>query len=350
MPASKHPYPKNPYSRRKDEHLALATRFYGDDNGLDQVHFVHQSLPAVAADQVDIGTAFLGQHFPTPLYINAMTGGSARAKVINGQLATIAARLHLPLATGSLSAALKLPVLADSFTIVRENDPDGFILANIGADKTVADAQAAVRLLAADALQIHVNVVQETIMPEGSVTPDWLAHIQAIASAVDVPVVVKEVGFGMSAETLAQLAAAGITTADISGRGGTNFAQIENARRPDHVYAYLADWGLTTAQSMLESQAFPGTILASGGIRDPLQVLKALRLGASGVGVAGAVLRPLEKEGPEAAEAMLRQWLAQLPALFALVNAESIAALKKQPIWYDELLLSYARQRHLGLS
>lgn len=349
MPTNKHPYPNNPYSRRKDEHMALATRFTGTGNQLNQIHFVHQSLPTVAADQVDLSTSFLGQHFPTPLYINAMTGGSARAKVVNGQLATIAARLHLPMAVGSLSAALKVPALAETFTIARENNPDGFLMANIGADKTVADAEQAIALIGADALQIHLNTVQETIMPEGQVVPNWRAHIQAIAAAVSVPIVVKEVGFGMSRDTLTALPRIGITTADISGRGGTNFAEIENARRPGRDFAYLADWGLTTAQSLLESQDFPGTVLASGGISDPLQVLTALRLGASGVGVAGWLLRTLLDQGPEAAEEQLRTWLAQLPQLMALVNAANLSALKKQPIWYDEPLLSYAQQRHLSL-
>lgn len=351
MPDAKHPYPNNPYSRRKDEHIALATRFTGNGNGLTDVHFVHQSIPTVAATQVDLSTHFLGRQFPTPLYINAMTGGSAKGKEINGQLAQIAGRFHLPMAVGSLSAALSIPALTDSFTIVREKNPDGFILANIGADKSPAEARRAVALLAADALQIHVNTVQETVMPEGHVAPDWLTHIAAIVQESAVPVVVKEVGFGMSQETLLQLAAVGVTTVDISGRGGTNFAAIENARRPGHTYDYLADWGLTTAQSLLESQSFQkkGTVLASGGITNPLDVLTALRLGAAGVGVAGFLLRSLMHVGLNGTSDLVSTWLDQLPALFALVNARNITELRRQPLWWEPEMSNYAQQRHLSL-
>ncbi|TKK90281.1 type 2 isopentenyl-diphosphate Delta-isomerase, partial [Enterococcus faecalis] len=241
---------------RKDEHLSLAKAFHKEkSNDFDRVRFVHQSFAESAVNEVDISTSFLSFQLPQPFYVNAMTGGSQRAKEINQQLGIIAKETGLLVATGSVSAALKDASLADTYQIMRKENPDGLIFANIGAGLGVEEAKRALDLFQANALQIHVNVPQELVMPEGDRDfTNWLTKIEAIVQAVEVPVIVKEVGFGMSQETLEKLTSIGVQAADVSGQGGTSFTQIENARRKKRELSFLDDWGQSTVISLLESQ------------------------------------------------------------------------------------------------
>ncbi|MGO2697161.1 MAG: type 2 isopentenyl-diphosphate Delta-isomerase, partial [Enterococcus faecalis] len=229
---------------RKDEHLSLAKAFHKKkSNDFDRVRFVHQSFAESAVNEVDISTSFLSFQLPQPFYVNAMTGGSQRAKEINQQLGIIAKETGLLVATGSVSAALKDASLADTYQIMRKENPDGLIFANIGAGLGVEEAKRALDLFQANALQIHVNVPQELVMPEGDRDfTNWLTKIEAIVQAVEVPVIVKEVGFGMSQETLEKLTSIGVQAADVSGQGGTSFTQIENARRKKRELSFLDDW------------------------------------------------------------------------------------------------------------
>lgn len=218
---------------RKDEHISLAKAFHKEKtNDFDQIRFVHHSFSEIAMDEVDISTSFLDFSFKQPFYINAMTGGSKRAKEINQELGIIARETGIMTATGSVNAALKNPDLADTYQIMRKENPNGVIWANIGAGLSLEDAKRAVDLFQADGLQIHVNTPQELVMPEGDRDfHGWLDTIEDIVAHLSVPVLVKEVGFGMSSETIEQLICRGVKLVDISGQGGTSFTQIENARR-----------------------------------------------------------------------------------------------------------------------
>ena len=148
------------------------------------------------------------------------------------------------MAVGSQSVALKQPELAPTFSVVRQYNPDGLVIANMGAGHSVADAQAVVEMVAADALQIHINAAQEIIMPEGDREFYWLDQLAAVVAKLDLPVIVKEVGFGMTAKTVQKLMAIGVNNVDLSGRGGTSFAKIENFRRPEKEMAYLDNLSL----------------------------------------------------------------------------------------------------------
>lgn len=336
-------------SHRKDEHVFLAEKFFQDQAaaGFDQVRLLHDPLPETAVADVLVAPGLFNWQWP--FFINAMTGGSKQTGAYNQQLAAIAAHTGLAMATGSQAVALKEPALASTFSVVRETNPTGFLLANIGADKTVAQAQAAIAMIGADALEIHLNAVQEIVMPEGDRDFHWLKQIKALVEAVAVPVIVKEVGFGMTREALAKLKTAGVRYVDVGGRGGTNFARIEGVRRQGDEFAMLADFGQSTVESLLEAGASGLTILATGGVRSPWDVLKALRLGASAVGISGLALHWLIQEGPAAAEAHIKQWQAMLPALMAMLGAQDVKALQHVPVVLAPALASYAQQRGLAL-
>ena len=316
---------------RKDEHVSLARAFHQKpkENDFDAVRMVHSSLVTTRPEEIDLSTEILGLQLSAPFYINAMTGGSEKTKKINHDLALIARETNLMMATGSVSAALKDPNVADSYSVVREVNPDGLILGNMGAGRTSEDAKKIVDLLQADGMQIHVNVPQELVMPEGDRDfHEWAQNIQQTIQQLDVPVIVKEVGFGMNRETIQQLQTLGVKAVDVSGRGGTSFSQIENARRKKRELSYLDDWGQSTVISLLEAQEFdPLTILASGGIRDAYDIFKALCLGAKAVGISATILDHLISNGIDATIEMIEDWKIQLKRLYLMTNKKKTADL-----------------------
>ncbi|NLY66078.1 MAG: type 2 isopentenyl-diphosphate Delta-isomerase [Tissierellia bacterium] len=296
----------------------------------DNVRFVHHSFPEMAVDDVDISTSFAGFTVGQPFFINAMTGGSEKTKIINEKLAVVARETCLPIASGSLSVAIKNPSLVDSFEIIRKVNPKGLVFANLGAGHNVENAKKAIDILEADALQIHCNVVQEIIMPEGDRDfSNWLSNIEKIVKAVEVPVIVKEVGFGMSRKTIKELKDIGVKTIDISGSGGTNFAKIENYRRSKYKYDYLENFGQSTVISLLEAQEFIKNtdIIASGGIRHPLDIVKALALGAKAVGVAGVFLNMVLNDGVEKTIENINNWKIEIASIMTILGKSKVSEL-----------------------
>jgi len=338
------------HAHRKDEHLSLAEKFYTPtaDSQFDQLRFIHQGLPEMAVSDVDFTTQLGPLTLPVPLMIEAMTGGSPRTGKVNAALGRIAAATGMPVASGSQSIALKDDEAIATFTPLRENNPDGVVFANIGAGHTVAQAQTVVDMLAANALELHINTAQELVMPEGDRSFHWLDGIGETVAALDVPVIVKEVGFGMARETLEQLADVGVTYVDLGGRGGTNFAQIENFRRPDKELTYLAGWGQSTVESLLEARSISQQqVIATGGVRHPLDAAKALALGASVVGSAGQVLHSLLRTDEDATVTMLQGWQTGLKRIMTLLGTRNLAELRQQRLLLSPELLSYCEQRHL---
>lgn len=326
---------------RKDDHIRLALDEHDDmqRNAFDDLAFVHHSLGSIAIDDVDMSTQVCGAKWDVPFYINAMTGGSTKSEQINTSFARAASATGLAMASGSQHAAIRDPRLEPTFTTIREQNAAGFVFANVGAAVDVSQALHAVEMLHADALQIHLNAAQELVMPEGSRDfESWPQRIRQIVEASEVPVVVKEVGFGMSAQTVRQLAQMGVCCVDVSGRGGTDFARIENARRQRHEYSYLAGWGQSTALCLLEllrddaesadDAAVHTQVLASGGVRNPLDVVKALALGAEAVGVSGHFLHVLNATGEAGLTAEINGWKEQVRSLMALLGARTVADLR----------------------
>ncbi|MBC8078964.1 MAG: type 2 isopentenyl-diphosphate Delta-isomerase [Gorillibacterium sp.] len=322
-------------SSRKMEHInhALWYRPSGG-NGLMDIHPVPQSLPETRLDSVSLATRIGELNLSSPIVINAMTGGAAETEQINRELAEAAAACGLAMAVGSQMAALKDPSVAASYKVVRKVHPSGVIFANLGTEATVEQAKAAVDMLEANALQIHLNVMQELVMPEGD--RDFTGasrRIEAMIRGVDVPVIVKEVGFGITGESAQRLRELGVQQIDIGGRGGTDFSAIENARR-ETPYEWLEGWGCTTSISLLEVlQYFPQDhIMASGGISNSMDLTKSLLLGASAVGMAGVLLRIQQEAGTEGLVSYVLQLEAGLRILMTSLGAHSIPELWKVPV------------------
>jgi len=334
---------------RKDEHVSLARAFHQKPkaNDFDAVRLIHSSLVHTRPEEIDLSTNILGLKLSVPFYINAMTGGSEKTKKINHDLAVIARDTNLMMATGSVSAALKDPNVADSYTVVREVNPNGLILGNMGAGRTSDDAKKIVDLLQADGMQIHLNVPQELIMPEGDRDfHEWSKNIEETIQQLTVPVIVKEVCFGMNKETLQQLQTLGVKAVDVSGRNGTSFSQIENARRKKRELDYLDDWGQSTVISLLEAQESSDlTILASGGIRNAYDIFKALCLGAKAVGISAAILDHLISNGIDATIEMIEDWKVQLHRLYLMTDKTSTADLNYNPIILSDAPKAWCQAR-----
>jgi isopentenyl-diphosphate Delta-isomerase len=323
-------------SKRKWDHIQFAlstgpTR----GTGFDDISFIHQSLPDSATEQVSLDTKIGELSLSSPLFINAMTGGGGeRTEEINRQLAMIAKKTNVAMAVGSQMSAIKNPSEASTYEIVRKENPDGLIFANLGSEATVDQALKATDMLQANALQLHLNTIQELTMPEGD--RDFtgaLQRIEKIVKHTNVPVIVKEVGFGMSRETAKKLFEVGVSIVDIGGFGGTNFAKIENERRK-RLLTFFNSWGIPTAISVTEvKHSFPKlTVLASGGIQSSLDVVKALSIGASAAGLAGFVLNILLSEGIEAAITEIEEMKLEIAYLMTALGVKTIDELNKVPL------------------
>jgi len=320
---------------RKLEHLWHAVRTELTNADFNDVNLVHNCLPEAALDAVDLSTQLVGIQLKRPFFINAITGGVEDAENINRELALTAKECGLALAVGSQMAAVESPLYAKTFQVVREVYPDGIFFANIGAYADLEMAQKAVEMISADALQIHLNVPQELMMAEGDTDfRGYRRKIEKIVRALDVPVIIKEVGFGVAKEQAAIFKEIGVHAIDVSGKGGTNFMQIERRRGHIKTNQDLVDWGVTTSLSILEARAgAPGLdIVASGGINSGLLAVKALALGANAVAVAGMAAKILISEGREALVLRLKNCLKELKLVMVMLGCSSIEELHRTPI------------------
>ena len=331
--------------RRKAEHLRINleedVKFPRLTTGLERYRFIPNALPEIALDDVDLTTAFLGRELRLPLLISSMTGGTAQARRINRHLAEGAQAAGIALGLGSLRAALEDPTLADTFR-VRHLAPDVFLLANLGAAQLntgfgPAHCQRAVEMVEADALVLHLNPLQEALQHDGNT--DWrglLTRIEAVCRALDVPVVVKEVGWGISAAVARRLVEAGVAAIDVAGAGGTSWSRVEMHRAPTErrrrLCAQFADWGLPTAEAVIQVRAALPHIplIASGGLRDGLDLAKALALGADLGGLAGPFLKAADRSAHAVADLAAEIGDALRITLFCL-GIPNIGALQGNP-------------------
>ncbi len=318
--------------RRKNQHLQYALEFHSEQNpDWEGIDLPLCSFPELDIKEIELTTQVMGFSLRYPFYINAMTGGSEQAEEWNRSLAILARECDLMLAMGSYSIALQKNEAKSSFAVIRREAPNICLGVNLGADKTVSQAQRAVEESEADFLQIHVNPLQELIMLEGERSfCGWLKNIEEMVRRVKVPVMVKQVGFGMSRADIERLAQIGVRTIDISGSGGTDFAKIENARR-QKPYLALGNLGISTPDSLRSSRPFQQSleILASGGIKNALHIAKALSLGAKAAGIAGQILYLLKKEGLEQTIAELEHWKQELTRLYLICGVKSTVEMNR---------------------
>jgi isopentenyl-diphosphate delta-isomerase len=304
---------------RKADHLRIAAGAdvaHTGGTGLERFRLRHRALPERDLARVSLETELLGARLGAPIVISAMTGGTPEAEEINGRLARAACEHGLALVLGSGRALLDDP---ERLSTYRSGDRPPLLLGNLGAAQVrrpdAGDrAERLVSLLEADGLTVHLNPIQEAVQPEGE--PDFAGVAAGIAAVVErlapLPVVVKEVGFGMDAADVALLRDAGVAAIDVAGAGGTNWALVEGRRdeRAGDVAAAFADWGVPTADALIEAvAAAPGVpVIASGGLRDGVDAAKALALGASAVGLARPfLLGARADEASEVAATLIRQ-------------------------------------------
>lgn len=280
--------------QRKKEHLEICldteSVTSSSGTGLGRYRFVHNALPELGIDEIDLSTVFLGKRLRAPILISSMTGGFDLARKVNRNLAAAAQTLGIAMGVGSQRVAIEEPSAAASFQ-VRDVAPDILLFGNLGAVQlnygyTVEHCRRAVSMIGADALVLHLNVLQEAVQPEGNRNFKGLEKkIAAVCRDVEVPVVAKEVGNGISADAARRLHRAGVRAIDVAGRGGTSWSAVEAQRavkqgqRPDTAFA---DWGIPTEEALVSvRQALPEiSLIASGGIRTGVDIAKSIALGA----------------------------------------------------------------------
>ncbi|GIV84723.1 MAG: isopentenyl-diphosphate delta-isomerase [Candidatus Roseilinea sp.] len=311
-------------------------------SGLERYRFMHQALPEIDAREIDMGVTLFGRRLGAPLLISCMTGGTEQARTINRNLAIAAQQARIPMGLGSTRAAVVRPELADTFQ-VRDVAPDILLFANIGAVQLnygfdIDDCRRAVALTGADALVLHLNPLQEILQPEGDV--NWgglLERIERVTRALQadgIPVIAKEVGWGISPRVARDLANAGVAAIDVAGAGGTSWSQVEMFRARNDVQRRIAeafvDWGIPTADSIrYVREAAPDVVIfASGGLKNGVDGAKCLALGATLFGMARPFLRAATIS-PEAVGDEIAVILGQLRAVMLCAGARDLVALSK---------------------
>jgi isopentenyl-diphosphate delta-isomerase len=294
-----------PISSRKADHIRINLEEdvrSGLTSGLERYRFLHQPLPEINLDEVDLQMDLFNRTLAAPVLISSMTGGTDDAERINLTLAEAAQITGSAMGLGSQRAAIEHPELVRTFQ-VRKVAPDILLFANLGAVQLnygygISECLRAVEMIQADALILHFNALQEAIQPEGDTRfAGLLRKIEAICRALPVPVIAKEVGWGFSQQAAHQLAAIGVSAIDVAGAGGTSWSQVEMHRAPSSFQAKLAasfiDWGIPTADAIVNvRRAAPQMIVfASGGIRDGIDIAKCIALGASLGGLASPFLK-----------------------------------------------------------
>jgi isopentenyl-diphosphate Delta-isomerase len=333
-------------ARRKDDHIEInltqPVQAIATTTGFEAFRFVHQALPDLDLAEVSVATTFLGSQLQAPILISAMTGGTPRGSQITRRLAAAAQRYGLPMGVGSQRAALEDADRAALFE-VRDLAPDIFLMANLGAVQLnlgygVEHCRRAVEMIGANALVLHLNPLQEALQPEGDTEfSGLLSKIEQVCAGLEVPVVAKEIGCGMSAEAARNLRQAGVAAIDVGGAGGTSWSGVEHFRATDavrrRVSATFFNWGIPTATTLrLVRSAVPDLpVIASGGLRTGIDAAFSLRFGATLAGFAGPLLRAAD-EGEETLDDMLAALIAELRIAMFCTGARTVTDLTMVPL------------------
>jgi isopentenyl-diphosphate Delta-isomerase len=331
--------------RRKREgiEIPLTENVQGKKNStyLEYVKLFHNALPEIDYDEIDLSTQFLNKSFSAPLIIDSMTGGTDEAFLINKRLGQIAEKYGLGMGLGSQRAGLKSEKLIESYSIARNVAPNAFLIANIGGAQlsdglSTVDVIKIIKMIDADALAIHLNPLQELIQPEGE--PRFKGILQRISNLVqdiEIPIIVKEVGSGISADVALRLEKSGVRSINVAGSGGTSWAGIEKIRADQHneyIKSRLGelfwDWGIPTALSiLLVSRSVKIPIIASGGLRNGLEIAKCMILGSNLCAMAFPFLKRAA-QSEEELEKFTRLILSEIRSTMFLLGTKDIGSLK----------------------
>jgi isopentenyl-diphosphate delta-isomerase len=321
--------------KRKTDHLkiCLGEKVEAGCSGLADIELKHMALPELDFDKIDTNIKFLGKKLKYPIIIEALSGGVAKAAELNKDVASVAEKFGVGFGVGSQRMAIEDGKLADTY-LVRDVAPKTFLIANLGAVQLnygygLSECKKAIEMIDADALALHVNPLQEAIQPEGDRNFSGLIEkINSIAKKLDKPVIVKEVGSGISYETAKRLR---VSAFDVGGSGGTSWSLIEGLRgdeKTKKLGAAFAEWGIPTAESILEVTKLGKPVVGSGGIRSGIDAAKAIALGADCVGVALPVLRAWGKGGRMGVESFLEEFISELKVAMFLTGSANVRELR----------------------
>ncbi len=331
---------------RKADHIRINleqnVQFPRLTTGLERFRFLHQALPELNLSDVDTTITLFGKTLSAPILISSMTGGTDMALQINERLAEAAQTHNIALGLGSQRAGIRNPEVVYTYQ-VRRYAPDILLFGNLGAVQLnyaygVDECRRVVEMIEADALILHFNVLQEAVQPEGDTNfAGLLKRIEAVCAQLDIPVIAKEVGWGFSEQNVRDLANAGVAAIDVAGAGGTSWSEVEYHRAPTafhaRVAAAFADWGIPTADAIRYAVAGAPNlpIIASGGLRDGIDIAKSIALGASMGGIAGTFLKAAD-ESHEAVDQLIRELSAQLRIAMLCSGARTIHDLQRTPL------------------
>jgi len=337
--------PASATTSRKKQHVDIALKsnvgFRGKTTGLDELEFVHNALPELNIEDIDTTTRFLGKTLSFPFMVSCMTGGYKDALGINRSLAEVCEKLRIAMGVGSQRQALEDRQYHKTFSVVREVAKTVPVIGNIGAAevaqmKNADEVRRLVDLIRADAFTVHLNPLQELLQPEGNTNfRGVLPGIAMLVKGLQVPVIVKEIGAGISAGVARRLLEIGVRHIDVAGAGGTSWAGVEALRAKDDDFtAQFWDWGIPTAIAVrdiakLKSVTHRFTLIASGGIRSGFDATKCIALGADIVGSARPMLTALHHGGEKALTMLLQSWSRELRAVMFLTGSSSLGDLQR---------------------
>ncbi|HKJ31852.1 MAG TPA: type 2 isopentenyl-diphosphate Delta-isomerase [Balneolales bacterium] len=332
-------------SKRKADHVNLSVSGsvnYEKTTGFEQYDFVHNALPEVNYDEISTEARLLDRTFAFPLFISSMTGGFAEGGSVNSMIAEFCEKQNLPFGVGSQRILMEVPEQRDSFAVVREKAPNAFIASNIGGSQLI-DGLASkhidliVESIRANAIIVHLNPLQELMQPEGDRNfKGILQGIKQLVKEVDIPVIVKETGAGISEEVARRLVESGVKAIDVAGAGGTSWSKVENARDHNQSHkVFFNDWGIPTTECLISLRKHNKNdfeVIASGGVRNSFDMIKAICLGADFTAMAQPIIKAVVTNGLEGLDELFQTLKYQFKTALCLLGAQNIKELSIEHI------------------
>ncbi|MEM0349481.1 MAG: type 2 isopentenyl-diphosphate Delta-isomerase [Candidatus Caldarchaeum sp.] len=345
---------------RKSDHIKISLEkdvSFKKSTWLEYVELVHQAAPEIDPEDIQTETIFLGRRFSHPLIIESMTGGTSEAEKINANLGQAAAVFKVPMGVGSQRAGIVKPETVRTFRAARDHGPDAFLIGNIGAVQLVENGVEmglkAVEMIDADALAVHLNPLQEIIQPDGKARFRNLSKtLEKLRKELSIPIILKEIGCGLSREVVAMADRVGLDAFDVAGSGGTNWTMIEMIRAEEMkdsekraLAEVFLEWGIPTAAAVMEAvDTTTKPVIASGGLRTGLDAAKTLALGASMAGLARPFLKPATNSAEDVL-ATLSRLSNQLKTTMFLTGCKTVDELRNAPKVVMGPLREWAAQR-----
>lgn len=333
-------------SLRKKEHLELSLKadvsFKSKTNGFDHYEFIHDAATEVELDKISFETKFFKKKINYPFIISCMTGGTEAAENVNAQLAIAAEELKIPIGVGSQRQALENKNYKNSYNIIRKNAKSVPVHGNLGAAELVKlkssdPIKMLIQLIEADAFVIHLNPLQELLQPEGN--PDFkglLKSLKRLVKEIEIPVIIKEIGMGISNDVAKRMLEVGVKGIDVAGAGGTSWAAIEMLRNKSIPNDYFWDWGLPTSFCLRENSKlkknYKFILIGSGGINTGVDAAKAFALGADYVASARTILKQLDSHGIDGVKKTITDWFEIIKKIMFLTGSNSIKELRKNKL------------------